>query len=272
MKQKNRLASRLYIIAMIAFYGYVLFAAHIIFCDLFITPTANFTTIPNHNYGYAVPVDIQLNQPGDTTMVYHNAERSKSGQMTTSKHFTNGDKKMFKDILNDSAYSKTLTVDSLTMRGRNKFINKEFDNISIMKSSGYAVLNPKDLGIKLFLAVRNYLFMFSLIYVLWLTLGFFKSLKNDFSFNRTVSRKLLIIGNVILCYQLINFVLCLIITQFYWHIRVESITSSQKTEMYSLIPSTEFNLGLVILSLALIVISRLLNYGHDLQEENELTI
>jgi hypothetical protein len=114
--------------------------------------------------------------------------------------------------------------------------------------------------------------MFSLIYVLWLTLGFFKSLKNDFSFNRTVSRKLLIIGNVILCYQLINFVLCLIITQFYWHIRVESITSSQKTEMYSLIPSAEFNLGLVILSLALIVISRLLNYGHDLQEENELTI
>lgn len=274
MKHKNRLASRLYIITTAAFVIVSIFTAYIIVCDIFIKPTNSSVSFPNHNYGYSVPVRIQLNQHGDTTMVYHNADHSKSGQIGVAKHSDAKTRQMFKDILNDSAYSKTLTVDSLTMRGRNKFINKEFDNIAILKADGYMILNPKNLDLKFLLAAKNYLFLFAILFVLWSSRKFFKALTKDFSFSSTVSRRLWIIGNAILCYQVINWVLCLIIQDIYDYIRVESLkpTLGHHTEMYVIYPDTEFNLGLVILSLSLIVISRLLDYGNDLQEENELTI
>jgi len=273
MKQKNRLASRLYIITTAAFVIVAIFTAYIVVCDIFVKPTNSLTSFPNHNYGYTVPVKIQLNQPGDSTLTYHNSDHSKSGQMTTSKHFTNEDKKMFQEILKDAAYSKTLIIDSLTMRRDNKIINKEFENTAILKADGYMILNPKNLGIKFLLAAKNYLLLFAILFVLWSSRKFFKALTKDFSFSSTVSRRLWIIGNAILCYQVINWVLCLIIQDIYDYIRVESKpTLGHHTEMYVIYPDTEFNLGLVVLSLALIVISRLLDYGNDLQKENELTI
>lgn len=274
MKQKNRLASRLYLLTTIAFYGAALFAAYIIVWDLFITPTDSFFTVPNHNYGYTVPVKIQLNQAGDSTLTYHNTDHSKSGQIGLTKHSDAETRQMFNEILKDAAYTKTLTIDSLTMRGRNGFINKEFDNITILKTEGYMILNPKNLGLKFLLATKNYLLLLAILFVLWSSRKFFKALMKDFSFSYAVSRRLWIVGNAILCYQVINGILCLIIQNFYDYIRVESLKPAlgHHTEMYTLYPDTEFNLGLVILSLSLIVISRLLDYGNDLQEENELTI
>jgi hypothetical protein len=276
MKQKNRLASRLYIIASVAFFGTVLFAAHIIFCDIFITPTSDFTTVPNHNYGYSIPVDIQLNQPGDMTLKYYNDDRSKGGEVTyTPKYSTLKDKEEFERALNDSNFEKKLTVDRITVRDNNlKVTTSEFDNINIIKAKGHAVINPQNFGFKLLLAIRDYLFLLALLWSFWLIRAFFKSLKDEFSFSAKTSRRLLLTGNVILCYQVINWLLCVAIKQFYISMTVVSdvVNANLKTEMYTLYADAEFNLGLVILSLSLIVISRLLNYGHDLQEENELTI
>lgn len=275
MKQKNRLASRLHLITTIAFYGAALFAIYIVFSDLLIKPTPNFKTVPNHNYGYSVPVRIQLNTPGDSVLTYHNANDSEHGQVVTGKQYPHDYRKMFNEILKDTAYRKTITIDSLTVRDDSiNLINSEFDNVTIFRADGYAVLNPKNFGFKLLLAIKDYLYLFALLCIFWFAKSFFKSLKNDFSFNRATSHKLLIIGNVILCYQVINWLLCIAIMQFYNRITVESLTSGikHKIEMYTLYADTEFNLGLVILSLALIVISRLLDYGNDLQEENELTI
>jgi hypothetical protein len=275
MKQKDRLTSRLYIIATIAFYGAVLFAAYIIICDVFVKPTDSFFTVPNHNYGYSVPVDIQLNKPGDSMLTYHNLDHSKGGQIFTAKHYSAEDRQEFNRILRDNAFSKTFTIDSLIVRDNNlKPINSEFDNVTIFRASGYAVLNPKNLYFKLLLAIKDYLFLFAVLYTLWLTRSFFKNLNNDFSFSRTASRKLLIIGNVILCYQVINWILCLIVKQFYERIQVESVIPAigHRTEMYTLYANTEFNLGLILLSLSLIVISKLFDKGYNLQRENELTI
>ncbi|PZR23834.1 MAG: hypothetical protein DI539_02345 [Flavobacterium psychrophilum] len=274
MKQKNRLASRLYLLTTIAFYGAALFAAYIIVWDLFITPTDSFFTVPNHNYGYTVPVKIQLNQASDSTLTYHNADRSRSGVISTAKHYDAETRELFYSRLKDSSYTKTLTVDMATMYGDHKVINNEFGTIRVMSSEGQLILNPKNIGLKLLLAIKNYLYMIVMLYVLWQSRLFFKPLMHNFSFSKNVSRKLWIVGNAILCYQLLNWVLCLIIERFYWHVKVESLQpgTGNRTEMYTLYPDTEFNLGLVILSLSLIVISRLLDYGNDLQEENELTI
>lgn len=103
MKQKDRLTSRLYIIASIAFYGTVVFTAYLILCDLFVKPTESFVTVPNHNYGYSVPVRIQLNTHGDSILRYHNANHSKSGQIITGKQYTEKDRMMFNNILKDTA-------------------------------------------------------------------------------------------------------------------------------------------------------------------------
>jgi hypothetical protein len=275
MKQKDRLTSRLYIIATIAFYGAVLFSAYIIICDVFVKPTDSFFTVPNHNYGYTVPVDIQLNKPGDSTLIYHNADHSKSGQIITAKQYSTENRQGFKRILKDSSFSKIFTIDSLIVRDDNlKPLNSEFDNVTVFRASGYAVLNPKDIGFKLLLAIKDYLFLFAVLYTLWLTRSFFKSLNNEFSFNSSASRKLLIIGNVILCYQLINWIFCLIIKQSFLRILVESVTpaTGSRIEMYTLYADTEFNLGLILLSLSLIVISKLFDKGYNLQQENDLTI
>ena len=274
MKQKNRLASRLYIITTAIFIIAVLFSIHIIVCDIFVKPPSSLVSFPNHNYGYSVPVKIQLNQPGDSTITYHNADRSKSGQIGVTKHSDTETRQMFNNILKDTTYTKTLTIDSLTMHDGNKFINKEFDNIAFLKAEGYMILKPKDLKLTLLLATKNYLLLFTILFVLWSSSMFFRALTKDFSFSYAVSRRLWIVGNAILCYQVINWILCLIIQNYYEYIKVESLQPGIRNpiEMYKLYPDTEFNIGLVILSLALIVISRLLDYGNDLQEENELTI
>lgn len=272
MKQKNRLASRLYIITTAAFFLTALFAIYIVACDLFIKPTDSVVSFPNHNYGYSVPVKIQLNQSGDSTLTYHNSDHSKSGQIGVIKHSDAETRQMFKNILKDSAYNKTLTIDNLTIHNDEKIINAEFQNAVILKAEGYMILNPKNLGLKILLAVKNYFLLFTILFVLWSTRLFFKALTKDFSFSSTVSRRLWIVGNAILCYQVINWGLCLVIQNFYQYMKVESLQSGHRIEMYTLYPDTEFNLGLVILSLSLIVISKLFDHGYNLQKENELTI
>lgn len=271
MKQKNRLASRLYVITTTAFFLIALFSTYIVVCDLFLKPTDSLVSFPNHNYGYSVPVKIQLNQPGDSTLTYHNSDHSKSGQTFTAKHYGT-ERQEFNRILNDSTFSKTLTIDNLTIHDDEKIITAEFKNALLSKAEGHMILNPKNFGLKLLLAVKNYFLLFTILFVLWSTRLFFKALTKDFSFSSTASRRLWIAGNAILCYQVINWGLCLVIQNAYQYMKVESIQSGHRIEMYTLYPDTEFNLGLVILSLALIVISRLLDYGNDLQEENKLTI
>ena len=274
MKQRDRLTSRLFIIATIAFYGAILFAGYIIFCDIFITPTDQFIITPNHNYGYAVPVDIKLNTPGDSTLVYANSDNTNSGQISTSKYHPKTWRNDFYLKFNDSSLNKTLTVDSLTIYNDhfNK-INSEFSDIKIFKAGGFVILNPKDYRLKMLLAFKNYILLFVAIYLLWLTRSFFKKLNRQFSFNSAASRKLWIIGNAILCYQVINWILCIIIKQYYIRMVVDSIAANgHKTEMYTLYPETEFSLGLVLLALSLIVISKLFDHGYNLQKENDLTV
>jgi len=274
MKQKDRLTSRLFIIATIAFYGALLFSGYVIFCDIFITPTDSVMITPNHNYGYSVPVSLKLNKPGDSTLVYKSNYNRESGQISTGKSYPDTWRNEFYRKFNDSTLDKTLTVDSLTIFNDhfNK-INSEFSDIKIVNAEGFVVLNPKDYGLKILLSLKNYILLFVTIYVLWFTRSFFKKLNLQFSFNSASSRKLWVIGNAILSYQILNWILCIIIKQYYTRIAIDTFsTNGHKTEMYTLYPETEFSLGLVLLALSLIVISKLFSLGYNLQQENDLTV
>ncbi|MDV6167546.1 DUF2975 domain-containing protein [Flavobacterium sp. DG1-102-2] len=274
MKQKDRLTSRLFIIATIAFYGALLFSGYIIFCDIFIKPTDSVMITPNHNYGYSVPVSLQLNKPGDSTLVYKSNYNRGSGQISTGKSYPDTWHNEFYRKFNDSTLDKTLTVDSLTIFNDhfNK-INSEFSDIKIVNAEGFVVLNPKDYGLKILLSLKNYILLFVTIYVLWFTRSFFKKLNLQFSFNSASSRKLWVIGNAILSYQILNWILCIIIKQYYTRIVIDTFaTNGHKSKLYTLYPETEFSLGLVLLALSLIVISKLFSLGYNLQQENDLTV
>lgn len=159
----------------------------------------------------------------------------------------------------------------LQIHGNSRIENDAFDNIFIPHGNGFVVLNPKHTGSKIVLAVKNYLFPLMLLYILWLVRSFFKQLSKEFTFSEGASKKLLHIGYAILGYQFINAALCLAILNVYGLIQVVS-TDGKATPLYNFNPDVEFDFRMLLLSLSLILMSRLFNHGYQLQEENNLTI
>ncbi|WP_281231468.1 DUF2975 domain-containing protein [Flavobacterium gelatinilyticum] len=274
MKTNKRLLTTLYIISRISLRITQLIFLLAVFFEF--TPKGglgHFSSTMHHSKGYPVDVKIQLNIP-DTLINYRN--NNENGLIIKSN---NQDlQERFNKIKTDTLYSKTFQINRFEVYD-NKYheIKKEIvrPTVQYKNSEIEIILNPKDSFFKCILILKNYL---SLILIMFVSLQFmrlFKELRTNFVFNDLLKKRIKNIGYSLIAYQIVNFIASLITMQYlsiikYYHY-LPNIAYSTFNFM-NLTSTPEYNITILFLGLCCLVLARLLKYGSDLQNENELTI
>ncbi len=278
--RKDRLVSRLYYLSLGLLALFALNTLLTISLDIFQTkPFENFTSMPNHVTGYSMAANIRVNT-FDTLINYSQGRAGSNGFESGSITLKNGvnqwsDKKKIGGILTSTAYEKAIIRQTKDVHSDSEF-NVNLGNVELapVTAKGYVLIKPKDIRLTLLLALRNYATTACIIFILFQLTRLFKRLKNNFSFNSYLSRTIWLIGNCLLAYQMLLFITGMIVTSF-----IENITYTEKIEglpgsrqVISMNISYDVSLITIFTGLALVVLSKLLKYGYELQQENDLTI
>ncbi|RKR10427.1 hypothetical protein C8C83_2103 [Flavobacterium sp. 90] len=278
MKNNNRLVTVLYIISRLSFRAFqliLLFA--LIFECIPDGSLGGFNSTTHHSKGYLVKTQIQLSIP-DTVIFYNNKETGTSGSAAkTSNSEYNA---IFNKIKNDKKLSKTYQINNFDIynSGDHDFnAKKKFDNIEPQGvSSDFNVLvNPKNYFFKAAMLVKNYLAILLALFVSYHLMLLFKQLRANFAFDQLLNNRIQIIGYSFISYQIINMIISIITTQYlstisYYHY-IPKVENS-KFQFMNLNTYIEYNWQTLFMGLCLVVLAKLLSYGYDLQNENDLTI
>ncbi|MGV1011095.1 MAG: DUF2975 domain-containing protein [Flavobacterium sp.] len=274
MKIKYKLASRLYGISIISFVFVSLFSLNFLIFDLFTKngKIGNLGTTAHHSKGYPIEARIQFRIP-DTTIIYKGYNISGSTSNSDVKEWNNN----FKKIKLDKKLKKVYQINKTTIYNDFEDTQKKFNKISTqdLDSEIEIVLNPKDYFFKAILTIKSYLSIILLLFVLYQLKEIFKRLKDNFIFNKLLNKRIKIIGYSLIAYQVARMIISIIIKQFITRIEFEHYIPSFENSNFSfmtLYTEVEYNLEILFLGLCLIVLSKLITYGYNIQQENELTI
>jgi hypothetical protein len=274
MKIKYKLASRLYGISIISFVFVSLFSLNFLIFDLFTKngKIGNLGTTAHHSKGYPIAARIQFRIP-DTTIIYKGYNISGSTSNSDVKGWNNN----FKKIKLDKKLKKVYQINKTTIYNDFEDTQKKFNKIRIqdLDSEIEIVLNPKDYFFKAILTIKSYLSIILLLFVLYQLKEIFKRLKDNFIFNKLLNKRIKIIGYSLIAYQVARMIISIIIKQFITRIEFEHYIPSFVNSNFSfmtLYTEVEYNLEILFLGLCLIVLSKLITYGYNIQQENELTI
>ncbi|MEL1244706.1 DUF2975 domain-containing protein [Flavobacterium sp. DGU11] len=280
-QRKDRLVSRLYYISAVMLGIAILYFAMIVGFDIFQKKKLdNFTPYPNHLTGYNMSANMRVTT-FDTVINFNRKNLSgrssfESGSIIIQDGACTGfSRSEINSVLNDTTYAKILTLQTKKVTTSDNFnANVGKVTLSPARVEAYLSIKPDSIWLTIVLAVRNYSFMLCIIFILFQLTLLFRKLKNDFSFNSNLSRAIWKIGNCLLIYQLLLFATGALVMQF-----IEAVTYYQETagtpgslQVMHLDISYDVNLAVVFIGLSLVVLSKLLNYGYELQQENELTI
>ncbi|MEL1255671.1 DUF2975 domain-containing protein [Flavobacterium sp. DGU38] len=274
MKNNSRLLTVLYIISRLSFR----------LCQLVLLFTLCFEFIPNgsfknfdssthHSKGYPVKAQIQLNIPD--TLINYKGKFNKGIVLKSKNEEAN---ELFNEVKKDTQYVKTYQINSFEIYNDKEFeIKKETINPTVKDYNAEIklTLNPKDFFFKSVLILKNYLSLILILFVVFQFMRFFKQLREDFVFNDLLNKRIKNIGYSLIAYQLVNLVASVITMQYisgiiYTH-SISSIEES-KFNFMNLTTIPEYNFEVLFFGLCCLVLAKLLNYGYDLQNENDLTI
>lgn len=273
MHKKYKLANRLGIITSIAFWIMLLFSMNILFFDLFTNDgeIGSYRSISHHSKGYPIKAKIQFKIP-DTTIIYKG--KDKSGWITNSEN--NKMDKEFKNIKADKTLIKTYQINQIS--AYNDFNKTDLiNNVSIEGSSQEIdiLVNPKDTFFKLILVFKTYSTLLTALFVLFQLKKIFKTLNKNFTFSIKLNNYIKKIGYALLSYQIIKIILSVLILQFITRIEFNHLIPSIENSNFnfmSLYSEIDFNLITIFVGLCLIILSKLLEYGYEIQEESDLII
>lgn len=271
------LVTVLYIISRVSYRFIQLAILLAIISELFISngKIGNFHNTVHHSKGYPLTTRIQLNTP-DTLINYKNANHNGSGFVSKSEY--REDAKEFNKIHQNNNLNKTYQINQLKIYGKRfEDLNSKIEKINIQdyNSEVDVIINPKDVFFKSILILKTYLKLLLLLFITHQCMHLFLNLKNKFAFDIQLNRKIRNIGYSLIVYQSINMIASFIVTHYIWIIEYQHFIPNIKNSMFkfmSFTPVVEYNWKTLFLGLCLIVVAKLLNYGYDLQNENELTI
>ncbi|WP_289663711.1 DUF2975 domain-containing protein [Flavobacterium panacagri] len=275
MKNNNKLVTVLYIISRLSFRVCQL---SLLFALIFeCIPDGNlgsYSPTVHHSRGYQIKTQIQLTIP-DTTIIYK--DKGMFGLTSKSKNSEfNG---TFNGIKNDKKLEKNYQINNFEVYNFNNEdykIKKEFYNIDPQASDNLnVIINPKNYFFKAILFAQTYLSLLLALFISYQLMRLFKQLRTNFAFDQLLNKRIRNIGYSFIAFQIITILISKIITQYlstirYYHY-IPSIGNSEFHFM-SLSTYVEYNWQMLFLGLCLIVLAKLLSYGYDLQNENELTI
>ncbi|KFF07596.1 DUF2975 domain-containing protein [Flavobacterium reichenbachii] len=278
MKNNNRLVTVLYIISRLSFRAFQLFLLFaLIFECIPDGSLGSYNSNSHHSKGYQINTHIQLNIP-DTLIFYNNKEARTAGSIlkTGDKEFD----KDFSEIKNDKKINKTYQInnfDVYSISDHDFNTKKEFNNVEPQNnfSDLSVIVNPKNYFLKGALLVKNYLSLVLGLFVSYQLMRLFKQLRTDFAFDQLLNKRIRNIGYSLVSFQIINMTISIITTQYlstinYYHY-IPTVENS-KFQFMNLSTYVEYNWQTLFMGLCLVVLAKLLSYGYDLQNENELTI
>lgn len=277
MKNNNKLTTALYIISRLSYRFAQLLILSIILFECFTQngEIGNFSSSIHHSKGYPIKARIQLDIP-DTLIIYKNKLLNSSGAISKSDYKEWIDD--FNKIKKDKQLDKTYQINEFNIYKKgSKDVSKEINNLKVQTEDSEInlIINPKNLFFKSILILKNYLTLAVLLFVSYQCMYLFKQLKENFIFDKLLNRRIKNIGFSLIIFQIIKIFVSIITIQNlssinYQHY-IPSIDNTRFNFMH-LYPVIDYNIQSLFLGLSLIVLSKLLSYGYDLQNENELTI
>jgi hypothetical protein len=280
-KRKYRLVSRLYYISGVAFLLFGLHFITIIAMDIFQEkPFENVTFSPSHITGYTMAAHLEV-KTFDSIVNYKridstvNPPLSESGEIVIENGKNDGfERSKIDSILKDSAYKKTIISQTKELRHGVDEANLGTAELGPGQIEASISVKSKNIWLTILLAIRNYATGCCILFILFQLTLLFRRLKNNFSFNQNLSRAIWLIGNALLLYQLLFLITGILVDQFLEYVKysetVEGIFTNK--EIMSLHITYDVSLTMVFIGLSLVVLSKLLEYGYELQEDNDLTI
>lgn len=137
------------------------------------------------------------------------------------------------------------------------------------------LVNPKEVFFKLILILKTYVNLVFLLFASYQFMQLFKQLKNLFIFDPMLTRIIRRIGFSILILQTLKIVFSLItiyhVTNIYYCHYISSVQNSEFRFMnFNVV--LDYHLLVIFVGLSLLFLAKLLDYGNDIQQDNELTI
>lgn len=273
MKNQSKLIQTLYLITTLIFWFVILFTSSALYFDIFVKDgdIGNVSAGTHHSKGYPIKAKIQFHIP-DTLIIFKGTDLSG----VISKYDEKYDKE-FKRIEKDSTLTKTYQIKKVSIHNDDREISADFGKYTDRQLSAEinTLVNPKDKLFKLILIFNTYLQLFFIAFIAFQFKKIFKQLKANFNFDQTLYKRIKIIGFSLIIYQLVQLLFSVFIQFKISRIEFEHFIptvehSSFKFMTLSTIP--EFNFIPLFLGLSMLVLAKLLKYGSDLQQENELTI
>ncbi|WP_417369343.1 DUF2975 domain-containing protein [Flavobacterium beibuense] len=152
---------------------------------------------------------------------------------------------------------------------------KPDDRESTLLMRGEINIKPKNIFHKTILIVKYYLLFILGIFITWHIREFFKKLSIDFKFSPKHKKHLNTIAYSIMSFELLKFIVSLINKAYISNIKSIIYVPSIRDSNYTLLNfkiTYDINLLPFFLGAIIICISKLLEYGQQLQEENDLTV
>ena len=277
MKNNNKLVTVLYVISRLGYRLAQFFILSTIFFEFF-TPhgeIGNLSSTTHHSKGYPIKATIQLSIP-DTLIIFKNKVLHSSGTIAkTENKEWNED---FNRIKKDKQFNKTYQINNFNLyRDGFKDVSKEINNLKIQTQDSEIniVINPKNVFFKSILMLKSYLALALLLFITYQCMHLFKQLNKNFVFDKLLNRRIQNIGFSLIFFQAVRMIVSIITVQnllrIDYHHYIPSIDNS-RFKFMNLSPVVEYNLETLFLGLCLVVLAKLLSYGYDLQNENNLTI
>ncbi|MGV3461491.1 MAG: DUF2975 domain-containing protein [Flavobacterium sp.] len=270
--KKHKLVSILFVISTVCLWFCILWLSFIVGYDVFADAKINdnFKVTPNHVTGYSVPVHIQLNKHDN---IVNYVGPNQSGSITMEDLKADGHELLRQNLFyNRKNYSYTLINSQLQLSSFNIIQVSEAETARLENITGNLIISPDNELLRLLLATRNYGLAIVTILILWYLRKFFKSLNQKFEFNESAQRKIRLIALLLLGYQLLTFIITTMISYMGNSISNTITVGNVSLISYSAHARQELNITLILVALSLLVISKLLSYGYELQQESNLTI
>jgi hypothetical protein len=275
MITNNRLLTVLYILSHISMrIMQLILLSTLIFEFIPEGSLGSYSTNIHHSKGYPVNAKIHLQIP-DTLINYKINNQSGSIAKSNNKEFN----RSFDEIKKDNSYTKTYQINSFEIYNNSTLheVKKETLNptIQFQDSEIKVTLNPKDYFFKSILVLKNYLSLGLLLFISFQSRRLFKQLRTNFAFNDVLNQRIKNIGYSLIAYQVINFIASIITTRYLTNINYYHYFSNidySRFNFLNLTTSLEYNITILFLGLCCLVLAKLLKYGYDLQNENDLTI
>lgn len=281
MKIKDRLTSRLYYISIILLLIIAYSFVHSIYLDIAGEKQSN----KNFSYdfeklykvNFSVPVEFYLST-NDTTIRYASKySDSKSGVISTTKGFDKDSKEMFNKTKSNPDYIKDYYVNNLIVKSDLNDITNQFDVVNFSRFEGLCEISPKEPKNKILLYFDKYIryiFIFILVYQFYIL---FKTLNNNFIFNRKLQIKMLKIGYLFLICFIYGIVIKFLFLSIFHNIILENIIIADskifKQEILNAkIVPISLDYSYLLIGLTFVIFSKLFGYGYEVQKDNDQII